>query len=319
MRKNEQSCLSSMGETVSNLSPAQRVRSLTTDTVQGAVDWLDKNADKPLEDLMQSGTAEDGEVLGNAVANSVVCEDCGKRFRSFEQFGNHAERTDHVNVTESTEEIAPLTEDQKKEKLAELYARRDAKRAEQSKSDKANEQRNTEIKRKSTKEQQDVKEELARKQQLKEAANKRREQQEEVAAKRRIQQRIKEDQENRKRKAEEEKARRTGQTFPTGPVAATMPPGAPVPQPAGATTSKPASDYKETRLRLQTENGTYQQRFDVNMCLQEVAVAVAADKGVEVMAFQQNFPKKVFDNVDFGMTLKEAGLVPSAALVVKSA
>lgn len=291
---------------------------LILQTVQGAVDWLDQNADKPLDDLKPSGAAEDGESSKNPIANSVVCEDCGKRFRSFKQFGAHAERTGHVNVTESAEELAALTEEQKKEKLAELYARRDAKHAEQSNDDKANRKRNEEIRRKSTKEQQDAKEDLQRKQQMKEAASKRREQQEEIAQKRRVQQRIKEDQENRRRKAEEEKARRAGQSLPTGPVEGSTVEGAQPTKSGGTASSKPASDYRETRLRLQTDRGTFQQSFDVNSCLQEVAAAATADKGVEVVAFQQNFPKKVFDNVDFGMTLKEAGLVPSAALIVKS-
>ena len=212
-----------------------------------------------------------------------------------------------------------MTEEQKNEKMAELIAKRDARRAEQSKDDQATKQRNDEIRRKSNKEQQDAKEDLKRKQQLKEASEKRREQQDDIAAKRRVQQRIKEDQENRRRKAAEEKASRTGQTFPPEPVAAHMPPTAPVPTPGGAaSTSKLASEYTETRLRLQTDNGTFQKAFSVTTCLQEVAIAVSEEKSVDVKAFQQNFPKKVFADVDFGMTLKEAGLIPSAALIVKS-
>ena len=50
----------------------------------------------------------------------------------------------------------------------------------------------------------------------------------------------------------------------------------------------------------------------------EVAQMVEAENGSAVTKFIQNFPRKVFEgNLDFGKTLKEAGLVPSAALVVQ--
>jgi len=39
-----------------------------------------------------------------------------------------------------------------------------------------------------------------------------------------------------------------------------------------------------------------------------------------VQSFTLTYPKKVFEgSVDFGKTLKEAGCVPSAVLIVKSA
>ena len=45
--------------------------------------------------------------------------------------------------------------------------------------------------------------------------------------------------------------------------------------------------------------------------------AIAEENGVQATSFTQNFPKKVWESTDFGMTLKEAGLAPSAALIVK--
>ena len=49
----------------------------------------------------------------------------------------------------------------------------------------------------------------------------------------------------------------------------------------------------------------------------EVASAVAAENGFQARRFVQNYPKKIFEDVDFGCTLKELGLVPSAALKVE--
>jgi len=56
--------------------------------------------------------------------------------------------------------------------------------------------------------------------------------------------------------------------------------------------------------------------FPVETTLFEVAHALE-ETGVQVNSFMQNFPKKVFDRTDFGMTLKEAGMVPSAALIIQ--
>lgn len=86
---------------------------------------------------------------------------------------------------------------------------------------------------------------------------------------------------------------------------------------AGLAESRPASEYTEARLRLQTSTGNVQKTFPVATTLFEVAAVVTQETGTEVQSFTQNFPKKVFDAIDFGATLKELGLVPSASLIVK--
>lgn len=204
-----------------------------------------------------------------------------------------------------------MTEDEKAAKLQELRERMAAKRATVSEQDKIDAKRNEQIRLKSTKEQSDAKEELAKKEQIKEAQAKRREKLEEVEAKKRIQARIAADKEDRRMKAEREKAARMGQSFPTEAIVQAMPAGAPIPQ------SKPASAYTETRLRLSTANGTVQKSFPVETTLFEVAHALAQENGTQVSSFTANYPKKTWDQTDFGMSLKEAGWVPSAALTVK--
>lgn len=130
-----------------------------------------------------------------------------------------------------------------------------------------------------------------------------------MAAKDKIKARIAEDKEERRLKAEKEKAEREGRTLP--PTEATAPTS------SGPSISKPASAYTETRLRLQTPNGSVQKAFPVDTTLFEVAAALTAENGFEAQSFVQNFPKKIFDQVDFGATLKELGLVPSSALIAK--
>ena len=214
--------------------------------------------------------------------------------------------SEHQNFEESVEEIAPLTEEEKAARLTELREKLASKRAGQSEQDKADKKRNDEIRRKSTKEQQDLKEDLVKKEQIKEAAAKRREKLEDLEAKKRIQAKIAADKEERRIKAEREKAARAGQAVPVEPT--------PVAKPSAP---KPAASYTEARLRLQTPSGTIQKTFPVETTLFEVAQAITQETGFQPSSFTQNFPKKVFDDTDLGQSLKEAGLVPSAALIVR--
>ncbi|KAL1854796.1 hypothetical protein VTK73DRAFT_8694 [Phialemonium thermophilum] len=104
-----------------------------TGGLQDALTWLENNQDKPLEELQAvSGSAGDGEEEsgpkpsisalqeGGGVAKSLVCNECGKKFRTHDQASFHAAKTDHADFSESTEELAPLTEEEKKARLEEL-------------------------------------------------------------------------------------------------------------------------------------------------------------------------------------------------------
>lgn len=156
-----------------------------------------------------------------------------------------------------------------------------------------------------------MKEDLKKRDQLKEAAVKRREKQEEIVAKERIRARILADKTERQLKAEKERVKREGQVPPQKAevsVAATN---------TGLTASKAAVSYSEARLRLQIPGGNIQKIFPADATLFEVATALRAESGVDALSFTQNFPKKIFDNVDFGATLRELGLVPSASLIVQ--
>ncbi|KAK4982381.1 hypothetical protein LTR66_009308, partial [Elasticomyces elasticus] len=125
----------------------------------GAIDWLEKNAEKSIEDL-KADEAADIEVNGPALqpgeeARSLVCNDCGKKFRSTAQAEYHASKTEHTNFAESTEEVKPLTEEEKAAKLAELRQKAAERKAGQSDQDKLERKRNEQIRMKSTKEQSD--------------------------------------------------------------------------------------------------------------------------------------------------------------------
>ena len=119
-----------------------------------AVEWLDKNAEKSVEDITAADATQaddDDETNPNVepaalkpgeVAQSLVCNDCGKKFRSQAQAEFHASKTEHINFAESTEEIAPLTEEEKKAKLEELKRKAAERRAGTSAQDKLEQKRN---------------------------------------------------------------------------------------------------------------------------------------------------------------------------------
>lgn len=300
-----------------------------TTLVDSALAWLEKNQDTPIDELRASLAskttsaasddddphAEPPALKEGEVAQSLVCEDCGKRFRSEAQASFHADKSGHQNFAQSTEEIKPLTEEEKKERLAELRANVAAKRAKAAMEDKKREKENEKIRMKSTKEIQDAKEELAKKEQIKAAADKRREKLADIEAKKRIQAKIAADKEERRLKAEQLKAEREGRAPPADPSAL----NAATAQAAAPPKRAANTQHIEARLRLQTPGGNLMKTFPAETTLFEVAEALSVEVSGEVIAFTQTFPKKRFEREDFGMTLKEAGQVPSGVLVVNTA
>ncbi|BCR85136.1 uncharacterized protein ACHE_20594S [Aspergillus chevalieri] len=283
--------------------------------IQGALEWLEANQDKSIEEIKAAAAEQESEegpeLQPGEVPRSLVCNECGKKFRSQAQAEFHASKSEHVDFAESTEEIAPLTEEQKKQRLDELREKLAAKRAAQGEQDKADKKRNEEIKRKSTKESQDIKEELERKQRLKDAQKKKQERLDDIEAKKRVKAKIEADKEARRLKAEREKAERAGQALPPQPAPTAGP------TVSGPVASKPASAYTETRMRFQTPKGNIMKTLPVTTTLFEVAAALKEQDDVDVTSFLQTFPRKLFNNEFFGESLKDLGLIPSASLVIQ--
>ena len=280
-------------------------------TVADAIDWLDTNSSKSLEELKaeESNAAEEKAAQAAEEARSLVCNECGKMFRGTAQAEFHASKSGHQDFAESTEELKPLTEEEKAAKLAELKEKSAARKVAQAEQEKIEQKRNEQISRKKTKETEDLKEQLRAKEQIKEAAAKKAEKLADIAAKKRIQEKIAADKEERRLKNEREKAQRAGTALP---VAA-----APVAAPTPAAQSKPASEYTETRLRLQTGSGNILKTFPVDTTLFEVAAAIGDEIGRDIESFEQTFPRKRWGQDQFGDSLKELKLVPSASLIVK--
>lgn len=92
----------------------------------------------------------------------------------------------------------------------------------------------------------------------------------------------------------------------------------PVPAAAVAAAPKPKANHNEARLRLQTAGGNIMKTLPAETTLSELAQAVQSETGAEVRSFETTFPRQTFQgDIDMSKTLKEAGLVPNAALIVK--
>ncbi|KAI5812598.1 ubiquitin-related domain-containing protein [Pyronema omphalodes] len=308
---------------------AERVKLAVAKTkgLHDAIEWLDKNSETPIEQLKGGATASsssaapagdseelnaDGDIAEvTGTAASLKCSDCGALFSSADRAQFHAARTEHSNFEESTEVIKPLTEEEKKAKLEELREKLAAKRAAQAIADIASNKENERIRRKRTQEGEKMKQDLLKKKQLDEAAQARRDKIADERAKAEVKERIKRTHEERRQKAEAEKAKRAGLPVPGSSQPAPAPTAAPV-------TQKVAVNHSETKLQLRLPSGPpLLKTFAVDTTLFEVAAAIEEEKGFAPKSFTTAFPRKVFQQgIDFGLTLKEAGLVPNYVLIV---
>lgn len=170
---------------------------------------------------------------------------------------------------------------------------------------------------KSTRESQDLKEDLARKKALEEAAKKRKEQAEDRAYKKRLLQQIEADKQERKRRQEEEKARREGRLpdMAAASLATTSQSPAQAITAARTNTGSPG----DVRLKLMIGGRPVMKRYGPETTLFEVVEDLKSDSIVEsVSSFTFKLANKKFSDVDFGQTLSEAGLAPSAILNVET-
>ncbi|ODN72711.1 hypothetical protein L202_08149 [Cryptococcus amylolentus CBS 6039] len=294
--------------------------------LQPAMDHLLNNSDKPIpaaateevdeddEDAVKAhieklgGTVDDSD----AVAKSIKCTECGKTFRSSATASFHAEKSGHDQFEESTEEIKPLTEEEKAAKLKELRAKLAIKRKAQEKESAAADKANEAIRRKAGQDTGKIREEMKIKEMQKDVERKKREKLEDAKARAAIKAQIEADKKERAEKSAREKALRDGTS-------------APAPAPAAAAPARPASNVKssenpETRLqvRMHTGGAPITKTFPSESKLREVAEWIASENlayDVDTVTLSMTFPRKKFTSADMSKTLKENGLTPSAVIM----
>jgi len=250
-----------------------------------------------------------------AEAKSIKCSECGKIFKNTSLANYHAEKSGHDQFEESTEEIKPLTEEEKKQKLAELREKMAAKRAVKAKQEAQENLANEAIRRKSGKDINELREEMKQKELIKEAEKKRQEKLDDARARAAVKAQIEADKKARAEKAAREKALREGKPLPDSSAPAAAP--APVPAAASGTAGK---DYPQTRLQIRMASGgqPYTTTLSSDATLTDVAEFVAAQTtavDVDTVNFAMHFPRKQFTRADFSKTLRDLGLTPSAVLI----
>jgi len=319
--------------------------------LQAALDFLVENEGKPVPDLsgvseqkpatntastededeeadlraalgLSMGTAsasgatasEDGPV---PVAQSIKCMQCGKIFREMALANFHAEKSGHDQFEESTEEVKPLTEEEKQQRLNELRSKAAEKKAvkavEEAKEARANEL----IRRKAGQDKGAALEALKVKEAEREAAQKKQEKLDEQKARAAIKAQIEADKRERAEKIAREKAAREGKAYV--PTAGQSTPAASS-STSALNSGVKGSDYKDTRLQIRLSSGgqPLTTTLPSNSTLREVAEFVAGQSlqyDVETVTFTMQFPRKQFSRADFNKTLKDLGLTPSAVLI----
>ncbi|KAH8552212.1 ubiquitin-related domain-containing protein [Umbelopsis sp. PMI_123] len=292
--------------------------------LQPAMDWLlehsdDADIDDPVtegQSLQGSATSsatpagnteDEGEIKdGEQTAQSLICNDCQKLFRDAAAAERHAIRTSHQNFSESTEAIKPLTEEEKKEKLAELKARLAEKRALRELQEKEEAKSNEKIRRKTGQEITLAKEKLEEEQMQKAFAAKKKEKEEEKAAKAKIKAQIEAD--KRERAAKRDAAKQSAQIQAQAQA-----------QAEAAAAAKPTvkKDYTESRLQIRVPGASpITQTFSADSQLEDVAGFLRENGHAQSFTISTTYPRKTFQPDEYSKTLKELDLVPSAVLVL---
>ncbi|GAA5914587.1 uncharacterized protein JCM6883_004429 [Sporobolomyces salmoneus] len=326
--------LISMGFPESHVSKA--LSSTKNSGLSPALDFLEKNADQTEEwwtstwEGAAGGDDEDeameGVVQGDEEAKSLRCTECGKIFKNAALAQFHGTKSGHTSFEESTEEIKPLTEEEKAEKLKELKTKMEEKRKIQAKKDAEEAKVNEAIRRKGGKDQQQLKQELQLKEAEKAAIQRKKDKADEVAARKRIKDQIEADKKARAEKTAREKALREGRN-PDEAVEQLRNPSSTssslggttlTPEQAVANTeSKEKKTYDGARLQLRVPSGPpVVHNAQGTDTLRSVWEFVKSQTGLENPSLTSSFPRKTFGEADLDKSLSDLGLTPSAVLMV---
>uniref|UniRef100_A0A1I7ULE7 UBX domain-containing protein n=1 Tax=Caenorhabditis tropicalis TaxID=1561998 RepID=A0A1I7ULE7_9PELO len=273
-----------------------------------ALDWIVKDGmetDAPAPAAGSvDGTASATETaapVAPVVAASFKCDDCGKLLADEDAIMFHASKTKHENFSESSEQIKPLTAEEKAAKVLEIREKIKVHQEKKAKLE-AEEAREKERKRREDGKAMIAHKEAARDREIREAAEqRRREKSEDEIARKRVLEQIRLDKEARK-------ARSAGQPIPEEKPAA---PSAPV-------VVAPPKDYNTTTLQFRLVDGqTVRQQFQANEPLAMVRAWIETNHANGVpFSLMTPFPRKVFTEDDMGTPLKALNLVPSANIVI---
>ncbi|CEQ42673.1 SPOSA6832_04526 [Sporobolomyces salmonicolor] len=310
-----------------------------------ALDYLEKHADAPASFWETASEEGDGVGVGEDDGESNV-EVEAKVFRNQALAQYHGTKSGHTSFEESTEELKPLTEEEKAAKLSELRARMEEKKKLQAKKDAEEAKANEAIRRKGGKDQAQLKAELQLREAEKHAAQRKKgpttdleleleleldltqlargaEKADELAARKRIKEQIEADKRARAERSAREKALREGRNpdaavdalrNPSSAAAAASPAPSAV---AVAATGGEKKTYDQTRLQIRVPGAApIVHTVAATARLREVWEFVKQQTGLEAPTLTSSFPRKTYTEADLASDLTSLGLTPSAVLMV---
>ncbi|KAJ3208313.1 hypothetical protein HDU82_002644 [Entophlyctis luteolus] len=272
--------------------------------LQPCLDWLFAN---PEVTATPDESNDDAIHESEATAQSLKCDDCGRLLPAAAEF--HAVKSGHQNFSESVQAIKPLTEDEKKDKLAELKAKLAARKEEKRQLEIEENKAKEKVRRATGKELVEMKERMAELEMKKAAEAKRREKEADRIAKEKIKAQIEQDKKERAARAEKERLERQGMTSASSSSSSVV-------APMAATSTGP-KEYIDTRIQIRlASGGAVTQTFKATDTVEAVYAHVSQRTGSLPGSFKlaTTFPRQVLD--DESKTLKDLGLVPSAALAM---
>uniref|UniRef100_A0A0R3RXH8 UBX domain-containing protein n=1 Tax=Elaeophora elaphi TaxID=1147741 RepID=A0A0R3RXH8_9BILA len=244
-------------------------------------------------------------------AMSFKCDVCGKHLADDQAVMFHAARTKHEAFSESTETVKPLTEEEKKERLATLQNKLKearAKKEDEERKETLEREKRRRLEGKTLAKVEEERKEMEMKKMLEEKKREKREV--EIEARKRVLEQIRLDREARKSNEQ----LRPPQSTPI-PVSPSLP--------AANKTSVVKDDgYCQIQVRL-LNGSTIKEKFKSDEPLSHVRLWVEMH-GKDTMdgipfSLMTPFPRKIFTDEDMEAPIKVLGLAPSANMVVTRA
>ncbi|KAK0056133.1 UBX domain-containing protein 1-A [Biomphalaria pfeifferi] len=287
---------------------------------QIAMDWLlahsdDPDIDEPFElpksyTLGANTTGSTNIEQGNdpLEAKCLKCEECGKLLKTAMDAQAHAAHYQHTNFSESTEELKPITEEEKKEQLLKLQEKLKQKRFEKEEMEKKEQIQRERIRRNQGRDLSLAKQKLEEAEMKKLADERRKEKNEEKKARQRVKDQIEKDKLDRAFKAIKDKE--DIQSSLLCNVSSEC---------ASNLTALSQKDYAQCKLQIRLTNGeTLTQTFGAKESLNAVRLYIEMNRtdGCDPFSLMTSFPRKIFSINDMEKPLDALGLVPSAVIIV---
>ena len=253
---------------------------------------------------MEPAASESQQSSTTTSFRSIICTECQKLFKSIDEANLHAERTGHESFNESTDEILPLSEEEKKERLKQLQEKLKQRREEREAQEMRDKVSSLKIQRESHRKMMEASKLNEEKEMQKIVEQRQRDKQEALNAKQRVLEQIEAD--KRERQSKFASSLSSTQTTEV-PAQSLQQQQQPIPTTFTGNT---------THIRIRFKDGsTLSESFEADQKLCKVIEFIEKNKSISKFKLVLPFPRKELKEKN--KTLRELLLVPSANLLVE--